>query len=222
MRVASVRHLQSAGKIDAVLLYNYSANRPIQALFLLKCKEPSDSLDPRELFRDSSCRALFKRELEQLSLAEMPVLTFASFRGHRNPFFFSPCRQDTFGILKGHLSLRAARLGACSEPMKFPMQLRAVSVTLAIAATPAVSASAPPLQQGFDQTVRPFVMKYCVGCHSGSMAAAQFDLQVVHLRRYGDGGFSRVGPLLKDRLTAKEMPPQAEMPPPPEEATRQV
>jgi Protein of unknown function (DUF1592)/Protein of unknown function (DUF1588)/Protein of unknown function (DUF1587)/Protein of unknown function (DUF1595)/Protein of unknown function (DUF1585) len=116
--------------------------------------------------------------------------------------------------------LRAARLGACSEPMKFPMQLRAVFVTLAIAATPAVSASAPPLQQGFDQTVRPFVMKYCVGCHSGSMAAAQFDLKSYTSVDMVTADFARWS-LLKDRLTAKEMPPKP-MPPPPEEATRQV
>ena len=38
-------------------------------------------------------------------------------------------------------------------------------------------AASPALDRQFDQTVRPFVAKYCLGCHSGQSAAAQFDLK---------------------------------------------
>jgi hypothetical protein len=33
------------------------------------------------------------------------------------------------------------------------------------------------LERKFTQTVKPFVNKYCVGCHSGETPAAQFDLR---------------------------------------------
>ena len=57
------------------------------------------------------------------------------------------------------------------------MHFRAVPALLAIAATPTFAAGLPGLQQGFETTVRPFVTKYCIGCHSGQMPAAQFDLK---------------------------------------------
>ena len=55
------------------------------------------------------------------------------------------------------------------------MQFRVVSVLLAFTAV--ARAGNPGLEQQFEQTVRPFVTKYCVGCHSGTMPAAQFDLK---------------------------------------------
>ena len=33
------------------------------------------------------------------------------------------------------------------------------------------------LQKQFDGTVKPFVGKYCVACHSGAQPTAQFDLK---------------------------------------------
>jgi hypothetical protein len=100
------------------------------------------------------------------------------------------------------------------------MQLRVVSVMLAVAATPALGAAPPGLQQRFDQTVRPFIMKYCVGCHSGQMPAAQFDLKSYTSMDLVTADFPRWA-LLMERLTAKEMPPKP-MPPPPVEASQQV
>ncbi len=91
---------------------------------------------------------------------------------------------------------------------------------LAIAAMPAVGAPVSSLPQRFDQTVRPFVMQYCAGCHSGKMPAAQFDLKSYTSLDMVTEDFPRWS-LVMDRLTAKEMPPKP-MPRPPEEATQQV
>jgi hypothetical protein len=41
----------------------------------------------------------------------------------------------------------------------------------------ASSVSPSALEQEFQHTIRPFVTKYCIGCHSGKMPAAQFDLK---------------------------------------------
>ena len=73
------------------------------------------------------------------------------------------------------------------------MQFRALSVMLAIAAMPAAGAASPALDRQFEQTVRPFVTKYCVGCHSGQMPAAQFDLKSYTSLGHGDRGFSALG-----------------------------
>lgn len=99
--------------------------------------------------------------------------------------------------------------------------LRVFSAVLAIAAAaPAARTATLPLDRQFDQTVRPFVMKYCVGCHSGRMAPAQFDLKSYNSMDMVIADFPR-WTLLMQRLAAKEMPPKP-MPPPPEEASRQV
>ncbi len=100
------------------------------------------------------------------------------------------------------------------------MQLRAVFALLAIAALPAIAAPPPALEQQFEQTVRPFVTKYCIGCHSGQMPAAQFDLKSYTSLDMVTEDFPRWS-LLMDRLTAKEMPPKP-MPAPPDEARQQV
>jgi mono/diheme cytochrome c family protein len=100
------------------------------------------------------------------------------------------------------------------------MQLRASLVTLALAAVPAFAASNQPLNQQFTQSVRPVIAKYCVGCHSGNSAAAQFDLSA----------YDSIDPVLRDyprwelvlkRLNANEMPPK-QAPQPPAEARHQI
>jgi len=100
------------------------------------------------------------------------------------------------------------------------MHFRALAALLAVAATPALAGNSPGLQQGFDTTVRPFVAKYCVGCHSGQMPAAQFDLKSYTSADMVRGDFSR-WELLTQRLEAREMPPKP-MPAPPAEEVRQV
>jgi hypothetical protein len=61
--------------------------------------------------------------------------------------------------------------------MSFPMRLRACPAILAIVAIPARAASPSDLDRQFERTIRPFVTKYCIGCHSGQAPAAQFDLK---------------------------------------------
>src|SRR6201996_527681 len=102
--------------------------------------------------------------------------------------------------------------------MKFRTLLLSLSAaaTLAQAATPAP----PPIDAQFDQTVKPFVGKYCVTCHSGKMAPAQFDLKSYTDSNMVADDFGR-WELLAERLKAKEMPPKP-MPPPPAAEAQQV
>jgi hypothetical protein len=99
--------------------------------------------------------------------------------------------------------------------MSFDMKLQAVSALLAIAAIPGAGAATPALEQQFQHTVRPFIMKYCVGCHSGKMPAAQFDLKSYTSMDMVTADFGR-WTLLMERLKAKEMPPKPISSPPAE------
>ena len=78
----------------------------------------------------------------------------------------------------------------------------------------------PAIQRQFAQTIRPFLSRYCMGCHGTNTPAAQFDM-----RPYSsvdavvkDFGHWR---LMGDRLTAGQMPP-AGIPQPPAELRKQV
>ena len=88
---------------------------------------------------------------------------------------------------------------------------RLLVVLLAFVSTSAF-ADSPQLQQQFDNSVRPFVGKYCVGCHSGTQPTAQFDLKSYTSVDQVKEDFPRWS-LLADRLTAHEMPPK-QMPQP--------
>jgi Protein of unknown function (DUF1592)/Protein of unknown function (DUF1588)/Protein of unknown function (DUF1587)/Protein of unknown function (DUF1595)/Protein of unknown function (DUF1585) len=99
------------------------------------------------------------------------------------------------------------------------MWLRAVSIFLISLAIPA-SAATPTLDLQFEQTVRPFVTKYCIGCHSGATPAAQFDLKAYGTIESVTRDYPRWAQVL-ERLTAKEMPPKP-MAPPPEDARQNV
>jgi Protein of unknown function (DUF1592)/Protein of unknown function (DUF1588)/Protein of unknown function (DUF1587)/Protein of unknown function (DUF1595)/Protein of unknown function (DUF1585) len=103
------------------------------------------------------------------------------------------------------------------------MMFRTLLLSLALtSATLADGATAPtaPIDQGFEQTVKPFVGKYCVACHSGKMAPAQFDLKSYTSVDMVTDDFARWA-LLAERLKAKEMPPKP-MPPPPAAEAQQV
>src|ERR1700676_31813 len=100
------------------------------------------------------------------------------------------------------------------------MQFRALPVVLAMAAMPAPGAAPRALDQQFQQTVRPFVAKYCVGCHSGQTPAAQFDLKAYVTTEMVTRDYPRWA-LVRKKLTAQEMPPKP-VPPPPDEARQQV
>ena len=53
--------------------------------------------------------------------------------------------------------------------------LRRAVILLSFAAM--AEAAVNPLDRQFDETVKPFVAKYCAGCHSGQTPAAQLDLK---------------------------------------------
>src|SRR5580692_5544520 len=99
------------------------------------------------------------------------------------------------------------------------MQFRTFIAIIAIAG-PAARGATPALDQQFDQTVRPFIAKYCVGCHSGQTPAAQFDLKSYANLDMVTKDYPRWA-LVLERLTANEMPPKP-MPPPPAEARQHV
>jgi hypothetical protein len=98
------------------------------------------------------------------------------------------------------------------------MPSRAVPLILALAVLPALRATT--LNRQFDQTVRPFVVQYCVACHSGPAPAAQFNLKAYTSMETVTEDFPHWA-LVMQRLTAGEMPPKP-VPPPPAEATRQI
>jgi len=100
------------------------------------------------------------------------------------------------------------------------MQLRAIYALLAFSAISAVAATPPILDRQFEQTVKPFVAKYCIGCHSGQTPAAQFDLKSYTTMDTVTRDYPRWAQVL-ERLTANEMPPKP-IPPPPAEARQGV
>ena len=98
--------------------------------------------------------------------------------------------------------------------------MKRLAVLLFACVSTSAFADSPALQKQLDDTVKPFVGKYCVGCHSGAQPTAQLDLKsfaTVDQVREDFGRWS----LLADRLTAHEMPPKG-MPQPSAEAVQQV
>ncbi|HEU0121335.1 MAG TPA: DUF1592 domain-containing protein [Bryobacteraceae bacterium] len=91
------------------------------------------------------------------------------------------------------------------------MHFRRIARVSLLLAAPLAAGAAPAteveLERRFAQTVRPFVTTYCVSCHGGKSAAAQFDLQ--SYEKMAD--VVRDHPhwaLLADRLRAGDMPPK--------------
>ena len=98
--------------------------------------------------------------------------------------------------------------------------MKRVLVLLLACVSTSAFADSPALQKQFDETVKPFVGKYCVGCHSGAQPTAQFDLKSYNTVEQVKDEFPRWS-LLAERLTAHEMPPKP-MPQPPAQAAQQV
>ena len=82
------------------------------------------------------------------------------------------------------------------------------------------AASDAALQVGFDRDVRPYVGRYCAGCHGGASPAAQFDLKSYDTLAKVTADFPRWG-LVGERLHAAEMPPKP-MAAPPQDQTDKV
>jgi mono/diheme cytochrome c family protein len=91
--------------------------------------------------------------------------------------------------------------------------------SIAVSLIPVASAADVPnaeVERRFTQTVRPFLNSYCIGCHSGTAPAAQFDLRP----------YSTVASVIRDyphwntlteKLSSKEMPPKGAKQPTPAE-----
>ena len=94
------------------------------------------------------------------------------------------------------------------------------TLLLSLTLTTASLVDAATIDQQFEQTVKPFVGRYCVACHSGKMAPAQFDLKSYTSVDMVTDDFARWA-LLAERLKAKEMPPKP-MPPPPANEVQQI
>ncbi|MBL8221012.1 MAG: DUF1592 domain-containing protein, partial [Bryobacterales bacterium] len=86
--------------------------------------------------------------------------------------------------------------------------------------TAAHAAPSATLAQQFDQTVKPYVAKYCISCHSGITPAAQFDLKAYNSLLMVTRDYPRWN-LVMERLHAKDMPPKP-VPAPPAAETHRV
>jgi hypothetical protein len=79
-------------------------------------------------------------------------------------------------------------------------------ITIAAATAAPAAHAAPGLQAQYDGTVRPFLDRYCVSCHGGEKPKAEFDL--------GRSTFEAVvadqprAAQVRERLVAKDMPPE--------------
>ena len=98
------------------------------------------------------------------------------------------------------------------------MRRRITLLILALAS--AAEAATPAIERQFEATVRPFIVTYCAGCHSGSSAAAQFDLKSYTTLNLVTRDYPRWA-LVAHRLEAHEMPPKT-VPQPPAEARERV
>lgn len=92
------------------------------------------------------------------------------------------------------------------------MKLSVFAVLATAVASPAFAADAD-LQKQFQDTVQPYVAKYCAGCHGGASPAAQFDIKSYDSLVKVTAEFPRWA-LVGERLHAKEMPPKPAAPPP--------
>src|SRR5260221_6481353 len=87
------------------------------------------------------------------------------------------------------------------------------SVTIPWMGTRAAEPADSTLERGFTQTVRPFLARYCIGCHGGSTPAAQFDLRPYSALAEVVRDYPRWTQVM-ERLSVQEMPPkQAPQPP---------
>jgi hypothetical protein len=100
------------------------------------------------------------------------------------------------------------------------MQVQVILILLLTAASSCAAGANPALDRQFADTVRPFVTKYCIGCHSGATPAAQFDLKSYTSLEAVTRDYPRWA-LVMEKLKAQEMPPKP-LPPPPADARQKV
>jgi len=97
---------------------------------------------------------------------------------------------------------------------------RLAPALIVFACLPVYGASQAQLDRQFTESVRPFLTKYCVGCHSGKLPAASLDFTAYSTMDSVIRDYPRWSTVI-NRLTAKTMPPKV-APQPPEAARQQV
>jgi len=105
------------------------------------------------------------------------------------------------------------------ESKRYPMQFR-LPVLFGVSVICAFGATSPPLERQFTQTVKPFITKYCVACHSGQTPAGSLDLNSYSSLEGVIRDYPRWA-LVHDKLAAGQMPPKP-VPQPPADASKQV
>lgn len=87
------------------------------------------------------------------------------------------------------------------------IKLHRFALILATTVVSAAEVTDTELERRLTQTVRPLVATYCVGCHSGANAAAQFDLRPYTTVALVVRDHPRWA-LVAEKLTSMEMPPK--------------
>ncbi len=95
----------------------------------------------------------------------------------------------------------------------------AFRILIALCALNLTGAPKSPLDTEFTQNVRPFLNKYCTGCHGGKTPAAQFDLTAYTSLDQVTRDYPHWA-LLSERLHLKDMPPKPMPAPPAAESER--
>ncbi|MFN7918857.1 MAG: DUF1592 domain-containing protein [Bryobacteraceae bacterium] len=93
---------------------------------------------------------------------------------------------------------------------------RAALLAFALSTSFAAELTGPEIEAKFTQSVKPFLASYCIGCHSGTAPAAQFDLKQYSAISDAVRDHSRWA-LLAEKMTAGEMPPKGMKQPSPED-----
>ena len=63
------------------------------------------------------------------------------------------------------------------KPSTLRQHIVSSALGVVLLSSPGLAAAQPATEQGFTETVRPFVRQHCTGCHGGASPAAQFDLE---------------------------------------------
>src|SRR5436305_12969833 len=100
----------------------------------------------------------------------------------------------------------------CSTPA---LKRLLLAGSIAFCCIHAAEAADSDLERQFSQTVRPFLTSYCVGCHSGTAPAAQFDVRAYSNMAAVIGDYPHWERVLQ-KLTAEQMPPKPAKQPPAE------
>lgn len=118
----------------------------------------------------------------------------------------------------GRIAARLGRRSGGAYVAAALSRIGCVAVSLSILLAPAIASEVADaeLQQGFRETVQPFVQSYCLDCHGASEPDAELNLEAyASLAGVVDG--QQTWAMVLERLEAHEMPPEDSGREPPEE-----